>query len=280
MVLDCKELATKLKAEVRHEVDAMAHKPSLLIVKVGHDPASEVYVRGKVKDADECGIMASVVNVSTSVTETALIDIIGENMMGKQFSGCIVQLPLPLHISAYNVSQSIAVFTDADCMHSWNIGDLVLGRQTVPPCTPAGVMRLLEHYSIPVEGKHCVVVGRSDIVGKPMASMLLNANGTVTVCHSKTPNLSDFTKTADILVVAVGKPKIITADMVKPGSTVIDVGINRLEDGSLCGDVDFEHVKDVAANITPVPKGIGLLTRAMLMKNVLELHKNMGFIYD
>ena len=280
MVLDCKELAAKLKAEVRHEVDAMAHKPSLLIVKVGHDPASEVYVRGKVKDADECGIMASVVNVSTSVTETALIDIIGENMMGKQFSGCIVQLPLPLHISAYNVSQSVAVFKDADCMHPWNIGDLVLGRQTVPPCTPAGVMRLLEHYSIPVEGKHCVVVGRSDIVGKPMASMLLNANGTVTVCHSKTPNLSDFTKTADILVVAVGKPKIITADMVKPGSTVIDVGINRLEDGSLCGDVDFEHVKDVAANITPVPKGIGLLTRAMLMKNVLELHKNMGFIYD
>ena len=280
MVLDCKELATKLKAEVRHEVDAMAHKPSLLIVKVGHDPASEVYVRGKVKDADECGIMASVVNVSTSVTETALIEIIGDTMIGKQFSGSIVQLPLPPHISAYNVSQSIAVFTDADCMHSWNIGDLVLGRQTVPPCTPAGVMRLLEHYSIPVEGKHCVVVGRSDIVGKPMASMLLNANGTVTVCHSKTPNLSDFTKTADILVVAVGKPKIITADMVKPGSTVIDVGINRLEDGSLCGDVDFEHVKDVAANITPVPKGIGLLTRAMLMKNVLELHKNMGFIYD
>lgn len=280
MVLDCKELAAKLKAEVRHEVDAMVHKPSLLIVKVGHDPASEVYVRGKVKDADECGIMASVVNVSTSVTETALIDIIGENMMGKQFSGCIVQLPLPLHISAYNVSQSVAVFKDADCMHPWNIGDLVLGRQTVPPCTPAGVMRLLEHYSIPVEGKHCVVVGRSDIVGKPMASMLLNANGTVTVCHSKTPNLSDFTKTADILVVAVGKPKIITADMVKPASTVIDVGINRLEDGSLCGDVDFEHVKDVAANITPVPKGVGLLTRAMLMKNVLELHKNMGFIYD
>ena len=280
MVLDCKELAAKLKAEVRHEVDAMAHKPSLLIVKVGHDPASEVYVRGKVKDADECGIMASVVNVSTSVTETALIDIIGENMMGKQFSGCIVQLPLPLHISAYNVSQSVAVFKDADCMHPWNIGDLVLGRQTVPPCTPAGVMRLLEHYSIPVEGKHCVVVGRSDIVGKPMASMLLNANGTVTVCHSKTPNLSVFTKTADILVVAVGKPKIITADMVKPGSTVIDVGINRLEDGSLCGDVDFEHVKNVVANITPVPKGIGLLTRAMLMKNVLELHKNMGFIYD
>lgn len=280
MVLDCKELAAKLKAEVRHEVDAMAHKPSLLIVKVGHDPASEVYVRGKVKDADECGIMASVVNVSTSVTETALIDIIGENMMGKQFSGCIVQLPLPLHISAYNVSQSVAVFKDADCMHPWNIGDLVLGRQTAPPCTPAGVMRLLEHYSIPVEGKHCVVVGRSDIVGKPMASMLLNANGTVTVCHSKTPNLSDFTKTADILVVAVGKPKIITADMVKPESTVIDVGINRLEDGSLCGDVDFEHVKNVAANITPVPKGIGLLTRAMLMKNVLELHKNMGFIYD
>ena len=280
MVLDCKELAAKLKAEVRHEVDAMVHKPSLLIVKVGHDPASEVYVRGKVKDADECGIMASVVNVSTSVTETALIDIIGENMMGKQFSGCIVQLPLPSHISAYNVSQSVAVFKDADCMHPWNIGDLVIGRQTVPPCTPAGVMRLLEHYSIPVEGKHCVVVGRSDIVGKPMASMLLNANGTVTVCHSKTPNLSDFTKTADILVVAVGKPKIITADMVKPGSTVIDVGINRLEDGSLCGDVDFEHVKDVAANITPVPKGVGLLTRAMLMKNVLELHKNMGFIYD
>lgn len=280
MVLDCKELAAKLKAEVRHEVDAMAHKPSLLIVKVGHDPASEVYVRGKVKDADECGILASVVNVSTSVTETALIEIIGDTMTGKQFSGCIVQLPLPHHISAYNVSQSIAVFTDADCMHSWNIGDLVLGRQTVPPCTPAGVMRLLEHYSIPVEGKHCVVVGRSDIVGKPMASMLLNANGTVTVCHSKTQNLSDFTKTADILVVAVGKPKIITADMVKPGSTVIDVGINRLEDGSLCGDVDFEHVKDVAANITPVPKGIGLLTRAMLMKNVLELHKNMGFIYD
>ena len=280
MVLDCKELAAKLKAEVRHEVDAMAHKPSLLIVKVGHDPASEVYVRGKVKDANECGIMASVVNVSTSVTETALIYIIGKNMMGKQFSGCIVQLPLPLHISAYNVSQSVAVSKDADCMHPWNIGDLVLGRQTVPPCTPAGVMRLLEHYSIPVEGKHCVVVGRSDIVGKPMASMLLNANGTVTVCHSKTPNLSDFTKTADILVVAVGKPKIITADMVKPGSTVIDVGINRLEDGSLCGDVDFEHVKDVAANITPVPKGIGLLTRAMLMKNVLELHKNMGFIYD
>ena len=280
MVLDCKELAAKLKAEVRHEVDTMAHKPSLLIVKVGHDPASEVYVRGKVKDADECGIMASVVNVSTSVTETALIDIIGENMMGKQFSGCIVQLPLPPHISAYNVSQSVAVFKDADCMHPWNIGDLVIGRQTVPPCTPAGVMRLLEHYSIPVEGKHCVVIGRSDIVGKPMASMLLNANGTVTVCHSKTPNLSDFTKTADILVVAVGKPKIIAADMVKPGSTVIDVGINRLEDGSLCGDVDFEHVKDVAANITPVPKGIGLLTRAMLMKNVLELHKNMGFIYD
>ena len=131
MVLDCKELAAKLKAEVRHEVDAMAHKPSLLIVKVGHDPASEVYVRGKVKDADECGIMASVVNVSTSVTETALIDIIGENMMGKQFSGCIVQLPLPPHISAYNVSQSVAVFKDADCMHPWNIGDLVLGRQTV-----------------------------------------------------------------------------------------------------------------------------------------------------
>lgn len=280
MVLDCKELAAKLKAEVRHEVDAMVHKPSLLIVKVGHDPASEVYVRGKVKDADECGIMASVVNVSTSVTETALIDIIGENMMGKQFSGCIVQLPLPGHISAYNVSQSIAVFKDADCMHPWNIGDLVIGRQTVPPCTPSGVMRLLEHYSIPVEGKHCVVVGRSDIVGKPMASMLLNANGTVTVCHSKTKNLSDFTKTADILVVAVGKPKIITADMVKPGSTVIDVGIDRLEDGSLCGDVDFEHVKDIAANITPVPKGVGLLTRAMLMKNVLELHKNMGFIYD
>jgi methylenetetrahydrofolate dehydrogenase (NADP+)/methenyltetrahydrofolate cyclohydrolase len=245
-------------------------QPGLAVIIIGNDPASRIYVRNKAKACGETGIYSQIHEFPDSVSQEDVIQRIQELNGDIRIHGILVQLPLPPHFENDKVFASIAAEKDVDGFHLSNVGALASGNAVFPPCTPHGVMHLLRRYGIPIEGQHAVVVGRSNIVGKPMALMLLQKGATVTICTSKTRDLADHTRRADILVVAAGKPRMITADMVKVGATVIDVGINRLPDGRLTGDVDFNSVSEKAGHITPVPGGVGPMTITMLLCNTIE----------
>ena len=273
-IIDGKAVSQYLRGEIAKEVEMLRNEtgttPGLAVVLVGDDPASAVYVRNKKRACEETGIRSSVFELPPETTETALLALLEKLNNDDTVDGILVQLPLPQHISEEKVIAAIDPSKDVDAFHAENVGKIMLGKYEFLPCTPAGVMELLRYYDIPVAGKDCVVVGRSNIVGKPQAMLLLAQNGTVTICHSRTENLTEKTKNADVLVVAVGRPDFITGEMVKSGATVIDVGINRKADGKLCGDVHFESVEKVAGALTPVPGGVGPMTITMLLKNTVK----------
>ena len=274
MILDGKQLSQELKDEMRQEVDALAQKygrrPCLMVVIVGNNPASQSYVRGKIKATEYVGFEGSLVSLPEDVTEDALIAEIERLNQNELVDGILVQLPLPKHISEDRVIAAISPEKDVDGFHATNVARLWLNQPCIVPCTPKGVIVMLDRAGIEISGKNAVVVGRSNIVGKPVAKLLLDRNATVTIAHSRTKNLKEVCRQADILVAAVGRPLMLTADYIKPGAAVIDVGINRLEDGRLVGDVDFEGAKEIAGAITPVPGGVGPMTITMLMRNTIE----------
>ena len=273
VVMDGKALAAKVKERVRAEAAALARQPGLAVILVGDNPASQVYVRGKVKDCADCGIACFDYYLPADTTEEDLLALVEELNQRADVDGILCQLPLPQHITERRVLEAISPDKDVDAFHPENMGRILRGDARFKPCTPAGVMELLHEYGIDPTGKKCVVVGRSNIVGKPMALLLLGKNGTVTICHSRTPNLKAECLQADILVAAVGREKLITADMVKEGAVVIDVAMNRNAQGKLCGDVDYPAAAEKASYITPVPGGVGPMTRAMLMDNTLTAAK-------
>ena len=272
--IDGKALAAQVKARVAAEVKKLSRQPGLAVVLVGEDPASQVYVRGKEADCAQCGIRSFPYRLPAETTQGDLLALIEKLNGDPGVDGILVQLPLPKPLEADVVIAAIAPDKDVDCFHPYNVGRLNIGAPVFQPCTPAGVMEMLRAYGISPAAKRCVVLGRSNIVGKPMAALLTQADGTVTLCHSKTPDLAAITRQADILVSAVGRVNCVTADMVKDGAVVIDVAMNRNEAGKLCGDVDFAAVEPKASYITPVPGGVGPMTRAMLMKNILTAAQN------
>lgn len=275
-ILSGKDLSVTIREGLKTEVEQLIKEgthPGLAVVLVGDDPASKIYVNNKKKACEQVGIQSFQHFMEASTKEEELLDLIGQLNKDPAVHGILVQLPLPDHINEQNVIEAIDPKKDVDCFHPVNIGKLFTGSPVFLPCTPAGCMELLKMSGVKPEGKECVVVGRSNIVGKPMAVLLLKENGTVTIAHSRTKNLKEVTKRADILVAAVGKARFITEDMVKPGAVVIDVGINRLETGKLTGDVDFDKVQDIACAITPVPNGVGPMTITMLLKNTVTAAK-------
>lgn len=275
-LMDGKALAAQKKAAIRAEVERLARTPGLAVVLVGENPASQIYVRGKARDCEECGIRCMDFRLPAQTTESELLTLIAELNGRTDVDGILVQLPLPEGIRERRVLEAIAPEKDVDAFHPENVGRLVQGQARYLPCTPAGVMELLRAAGVDPAGRRAVIVGRSNIVGKPMALLLLQADATVTVCHSRTPDLADECRRADILISAVGRRCLITADMIKPGAAVVDVAMNRDEDGKLCGDVDFAAACAVAAHITPVPGGVGPMTRAMLMENTLRAARLRG----
>ena len=272
--IDGKALAARVKARVKAEAAGLARRPGLAVVLVGEDPASQVYVRGKEADCAECGIRSFPYRLPAETGQQELLDLIRKLNENPEVDGILVQLPLPEPLDAEPVIDAIAPDKDVDCFHPYNVGRLTTGNPVFQPCTPAGVMEMLRACGVSPAGKRCVVLGRSNIVGKPMAALLTQADGTVTLCHSKTPDLAEITRQADILVSAVGKVNCVTAGMVKDGAVVIDVAMNRNADGRLCGDVDFAAVEPKASYITPVPGGVGPMTRATLMENILTAARN------
>ena len=272
-LIDGKAISAQIKEEVKEKVAALkeqGREVTLAVIQVGADPASSVYVRNKKKACEYVGVRSLAYELPEETTEEKLLELIREMNDRTDVNGILVQLPLPKHIDEEKVLDAISPLKDVDGFHPQNVGALCIGQPGVVSCTPAGVIQLLKRSGIEIAGKECVVVGRSNIVGKPMALLLLRENGTVTVAHSRTKDLKEVTKRADILVVAVGRPKMITADYVKEGAVVIDVGIHRNEQNKLCGDVDFDSVEPVCGAITPVPGGVGPMTIAMLMNNCLE----------
>ena len=267
--IDGKALAAKVKARAAEGAKDLPRKPGLAVILVGDNQASRVYVTGKEKDCAECGFLSFEYKLPAETTQAELLELIDRLTGDEAVDGIPVQLPLPEHLTEAQVLHAIHPAKDVDCFHPFNVGRLVIGDPVFLPCTPAGVMEMLKEYDIPVAGKHCVVLGRSNIVGKPMGALLLQQSGTVTTCHSRTPDLASFTRQADILVSAVGRVGLVTADMVKEGAVVIDVAMNRNAEGKLCGDVDYASVEPKASYITPVPGGVGPMTRAMLMENLL-----------
>lgn len=273
-IIDGNLVSAYYRERLRRLVFSESFKITLAVVLVGDDPASRIYVSAKTRECREVGIETRDFFLPETTPEKELLMLIDSLNRDEEVDGILVQLPLPRHIDEFRVISSISPLKDVDCFTPENFGKLVMGRPVVEPCTAKGIIRLLEYYGVEVEGKRAVVVGRSNIVGKPVSALLLNRNATVTICHSKTRNLSEITKEADILVVAVGKPLFVKRGMVKEGSVVIDVGINRLNiDGKskIVGDVDFEGVKDICSYITPVPGGVGPMTRAMLLENTYQL---------
>ncbi len=272
-IIDGKLVTTHIRENLCIEVSKFKKEtgitPGLAVILVGNNPASTVYVRNKHKGCADVGMNSYQIYMPEETTEQELLKKISELNCDDNVHGILVQLPLPKHISEDKVIGAISPFKDVDAFHVSNVGKIVTGSYDFLPCTPAGIMELLKYYNVEISGKECVVIGRSNIVGKPMALLLLAANGTVTVCHSRTNNLKEVTKRADILVVAIGRANFVTRDMVKEGAVVIDVGINRLENGKLAGDVDFESVEPIASMITPVPGGVGPMTITMLLKNTL-----------
>ncbi len=272
-ILDGKSLAAAVRASVKQSVAALAARgvrPGLAVILAGDDPASRVYVRNKTRACEETGVRSTQFEYESSVQEKELLERIAALNKDPAVHGILVQLPLPRQIDADRVLEAVAPQKDVDGFHPANLGALLAGRPKVVPCTPAGVMRLIEHAGIPLAGRSAVVIGRSSIVGKPLALLLLQKNATVTICHSKSVNIEQIARQADLLIAAAGRAKLVGAAMVKPGACVIDVGVNRLADGSLAGDVDFTAAKDVAGWITPVPGGVGPMTIAMLLENCLK----------
>ncbi|MCL2773382.1 MAG: bifunctional methylenetetrahydrofolate dehydrogenase/methenyltetrahydrofolate cyclohydrolase FolD [Oscillospiraceae bacterium] len=276
-IIDGKLVSSKIKEEIKLEIKNIKKSggqiPGLAVVIVGDDPASKVYVRNKRKDCEEVGMYSEEYALPENTSQEEALELVKKLNDKSDIHGILVQSPLPKHIDENLIVENISPSKDVDAFHPQNVGRITIGRYSFLPCTPAGVMELLKYYNIDPCGKECVVVGRSNIVGKPQALMLLQANGTVTICHSKTVGLGNITKRADILVAAIGKRNIITADMVKEGAVVIDVGMNKKDDGKLCGDVDFAEVEKIASYITPVPGGVGPMTRTMLLKNTLTAAK-------
>lgn len=277
-ILDGKKIAFEIKEELKDEILRLKKKgiiPGLAVVLVGNDQASQVYVNSKKKACEEIGIYSQILKMSENADQKELQEIIKRLNSDEKIHGILVQLPLPKHINEEKIIESINSKKDVDCFHPENVGKLSIGAGKLMPCTPAGIIEMLKRYNIKITGKECVVVGRSNIVGKPMAMMLLNNNGTITIAHSKTINLTEVAKRADILISAVGKAGLITKNMVKKGAVVVDVGMNRTESGKLVGDVDFEGIKEIASMITPVPGGVGPMTIAMLMKNTVLAAKKI-----
>jgi methylenetetrahydrofolate dehydrogenase (NADP+)/methenyltetrahydrofolate cyclohydrolase len=272
-ILDGKSLAAAVRAGVKQSVAALAARgirPGLAVILAGNDPASRVYVRNKTRACEETGVRSTQFEYEATVQEKELLERVAALNADPAVHGILIQLPLPDHIDAERVLEAVSPRKDVDGFHPSNLGALLAGRPKVVPCTPAGVMRLIEQAGIPLAGRSAVVIGRSSIVGKPLALLLLQKNATVTICHSKSVNIEQIARQADILIAAVGRPKLVGTAMVKPGACVIDVGVNRLADGTLAGDVDFNAVKDVAGWITPVPGGVGPMTIAMLLENCLK----------
>ena len=275
--IDGKAVAAAVRQEVAQEVlrlkEEKGLQPGIAVVIVGDDSASRIYVNNKKKACSEVGIYSEEYALPASTTQEELTDLIHQLNENPAIHGILVQSPLPKGLDEKAVVENIDPKKDVDAFHALNVGKIMIGDFEFLPCTPAGVIELLDRYGVAIEGKRCVVIGRSNIVGKPMAMLLLHRNGTVTICHSRTKNLAEIYREADILVAAVGKAKFVTKDMVKPGAVVIDVGMNRNENGKLCGDVDFDEVEPLASYITPVPGGVGPMTIAMLMKNVVSAAK-------
>ena len=269
-ILNGTRLAQQIRSTIRKRLKKLKFTPGLAVIQVGDDPASTLYIKHKQRDCEKVHFHSEVHRLPTDITQQTLIDKVTELNARQDIHGILVQMPLPDEIDEQAVIDAIAPDKDVDGLTSLNLGNLFINREKVTPCTPTGIIRLIELTDKPIEGKHAVCVGRSHLVGKPVGVMLLNRNATVTYCHSRTQNIAEVTKHADILVAAVGKPEVITADMVKRGATVIDVGINSV-DNRLVGDVKFEEVKEIAGFITPVPGGVGPLTRAMLLENTLKL---------
>ena len=272
-LLNGKVIADKVKDDLRDIVTNMKGEGKsfkLSVIQVGDDAASSVYVRNKERACEYIGIESEVIKLAETINQDDLIAIIHGLNNDQTVNGILVQLPLPSHLNEQMILSYIDPIKDVDGFHPKNVGNLFLGNDTIVSCTPQGIMEIFHYYGIDIAGKECVVVGRSNIVGKPMAMLLLKANGTVTVCHSKTDNLKEICKRADILVCAIGKPKFFSEEYVKNGAVVIDVGIHRMDNGKLCGDVDFDAVKNIVSGITPVPNGVGAMTVAMLMDNVVK----------
>ncbi len=268
-IIDGKAISAAVKEQVRAEIERDNIKAGLAVVIVGDDPASRVYVNNKKKACELCGIQSFEYALPAETSQEELLELVDTLNADKNVNGILVQLPLPKHLDEKAVIERISPIKDVDAFHESNVGKIMIGNYAFLPCTPAGCMELIHSTGVEVSGKECVVIGRSNIVGKPMAMLLLHENGTVTVCHSRTKDLAAVCRRADILVAAVGRPNFVTADMVKEGAVVIDVGINRLENGKLCGDVKFDEVSEKAGWITPVPGGVGPMTIAMLMRNTL-----------
>lgn len=277
-IIDGKALAAKKKAQVAEQTAKLRSRPGLAVILVGDDPASRVYVTSKRRDCEECGFYSEEFALPAATGQKALLELVDTLNERPEIDGILCQLPLPkgYDYDEQEVLLHIDPSKDVDAFHPANVGKIMIGDYDFLPCTPAGVMEMLEEYHIDPAGKHCVVVGRSNIVGKPQAMLLLHKHGTVTICHSRTPDLAAVTRQADILVAAVGWVNLITADMVKPGAVVIDVAMNRNTEGKLCGDVDFAPVAEIASYITPVPGGVGPMTRAMLMENTLTAARLHG----
>ena len=275
-IIDGKQISADIKEEMRLEVAALNKagvSVGLAVVLVGNDPASKVYVGNKKKACEALGIVSSEYLLPEDTTEETLLELISKLNADDSVDGILVQLPLPRHLDEKKVINAISPSKDVDAFHPVNVGKIMIGDYTFAPCTPAGIIELIERSGISLEGKSCVVIGRSNIVGKPMSMLLLHKNATVTICHSRTKNLSEVVSQADVVVAAVGRAKFVTADMVKEGAVVIDVGINRMDNGKLCGDVDFDSVAPKCSYITPVPGGVGPMTIAMLMKNTVAAAK-------
>lgn len=275
-IIDGKALAAKCKARLKEEVVTLSKRPGLAVVIVGDNPASRIYVDHKKKDCAECGIYSEEYALLQNSKPEELMELIGLLNHRKDIDGILVQMPLPPQFDEKAVIEAIDPSKDVDCFHPYNVGKLMIGEPHFLPCTPAGVMKMLDEYGIDPKGKNCVVVGRSNIVGKPQAMLLLHRHATVTICHSRTPDLGAVTREADILVAAVGKQGLITANMVKDGAIVIDVAMNRNENGALCGDVVYGEVAEKASYITPVPGGVGPMTRVMLLENTLTAARAHG----
>ena len=269
IIMDGKALAEKVKDQVRAQAEGLARTPGLAVILVGDNPASRVYVNGKKKDCAQCGFYSEEYALPVETTQQELLGLIETLNSREDIDGILLQLPVPAHLDEQALLHAIRPDKDVDCFHPYNVGQLMIGEKGFQPCTPAGVMRMLREYGIDPAGKRCVIIGRSNIVGKPQALLMLRENATVTICHSRTQGLKEECLRADILVAAAGKAGLVTGDMIKPGAVVIDVAMNRNAEGKLCGDVDFAAVQETAGYITPVPGGVGPMTRAMLMENTL-----------
>ncbi|MGG3670252.1 bifunctional methylenetetrahydrofolate dehydrogenase/methenyltetrahydrofolate cyclohydrolase FolD [Bacillus cereus] len=281
VIIKGNEVAEKKRAQLKEEVVKLKEQgivPGLAVILVGEDPASRSYVKGKEKGCEQVGIYSELIELPETITEERLLAEIDRLNGDDRINGILVQLPLPKHIEEKAIIERISPEKDVDGFHPISVGRMMTGQDTFLPCTPHGIVELVKDTNLDVSGKHVVVIGRSNIVGKPVGQLFLNENATVTYCHSKTQNIKELSKLADILIVAVGRAKMVTADYIKEGAVVIDVGVNRLETGKLCGDVDFDNVLDVAGYITPVPKGVGPMTITMLLHNTVESAKRAGVV--